>query len=84
MPDDTTAETAPACCGGGDFFGHEPFCDCGHVRWERAIGAVVQAAKDIREHMLAAHPQQDCASCSLRLKGLSEALGALESKDSSA
>jgi len=28
--------TEPACCGGGDFFGHEPYCDCGHVLAEKA------------------------------------------------
>ena len=44
------------------------------------LAAVVQAARDMHEHMVAAHPQQACASCALRLKGLSEALGALDSK----
>ena len=68
----------PSCCGGGDFFGHESYCDGGRVRWEKAIAAVVQAARDMREHMVSAHPQLVCASCALRLKGLSEALGALD------
>lgn len=44
------------------------------------IDAVVQAARDMHEHMLSAHPQQACASCGLRIKGLSEALGALDTK----
>jgi hypothetical protein len=44
------------------------------------IAAVVRAARDMHEHMVSAHPQQACASCGLRIKGLSEALGALDTK----
>lgn len=71
------AEPDPPCCGGGDFFGHEPFCDCGHVVWEQRVAVLVQAAKDVRAHALDSHAQSGCASCNLRIKGLSEALGAL-------
>jgi len=36
MPENVQV-TAPECCGGGDFYGHEPFCDCGSVLAEREI-----------------------------------------------
>lgn len=49
-------------------------------REARAMSEVLLAAKDMRDHMLVAHPQGECASCALRVKGLSEAIGALEAR----
>jgi hypothetical protein len=47
---------APLCCGGGDFYGHEPFCDCGHVLAEEAtrrrialLEAALSEAADVLE-----------------------------------
>ena len=33
---------APPCCGGGDFYGHEPYCDCGHVLAEKATAKYIE------------------------------------------
>ena len=31
-----TSKEEPSCCGGGDFYGHESFCDYGHLAYELA------------------------------------------------
>jgi hypothetical protein len=48
------AHLGPECCGGGDFYGHESFCDCGHVAYEKdmlrkkeATDLVLLCAQDI-------------------------------------
>lgn len=30
---------SPTCCGGGNFYGHEPYCDCGRALDEKATAA---------------------------------------------
>jgi hypothetical protein len=45
--------TAPRCCGGGDFYGHEPFCDCGHVLAEKATASYIDG---LRAALKAAEP----------------------------
>ena len=51
---DTSEEVntaAPLCCGGGDFYGHESFCDCGHVLAEEAIGTVLKAVASLLSNL---------------------------------
>lgn len=48
---------APECCGGGDYYGHEPYCDCGAVLAERARAEEFRAAlarAEVAEQALAA------------------------------
>jgi len=49
-----TQDEDVSCCGGGTFYGHESFCDCGHVAFEKernrkdeAIELVLLCAQDI-------------------------------------
>jgi hypothetical protein len=52
-----TSPEHPECCGGGSFYGHEPFCDVGHVKAERhiksrleALEMVASCAKDVIDY----------------------------------
>lgn len=47
----------PDCCGGGSFYGHESFCDVGHVKAERhakskmeALEMIASCAKDVVDY----------------------------------
>jgi hypothetical protein len=53
MPDEQVkVETsAPPCCGGGDFYGHEPFCDCGHVLAEEATAPIMASVANLLSNL---------------------------------
>ena len=42
---ETETHAPPECCGGGDYFGHQTFCDVGHVRAEADLATRFKAAE---------------------------------------
>jgi len=41
MAENEKVDTELRCCGGGDFYGHQPYCDCGHVLAEKATAKYI-------------------------------------------